>query len=157
MLARRRTRSTARESAEDLLRLCCVDPTRVPHDVREQHVELAEQRRAYSDTDDEMIGAARSLLWVLTERRGYAQMQRNISVPVLLLHGDKDRLVPIEAAEDAAAANPEWRFEIARNVGHVPQLEVPDWTANLIIEWMDDHPAAGAAASRARPPWERSA
>jgi pimeloyl-ACP methyl ester carboxylesterase len=57
-------------------------------------------------------------------------------VPVLLLHGDKDRLVSLASARVAARANPAWRFEVARNVGHVPQLEVPQWTVDTILDWL---------------------
>ena len=57
-------------------------------------------------------------------------------MPVLLLHGEKDRLVSIGAARAVAAANPSWRFEVAPDVGHVPQLEVPAWTAGHILDWL---------------------
>jgi len=61
---------------------------------------------------------------------------RSYRGPVLLLHGDRDRLVPVAAARAVARANPAWRFEVAHDVGHVPQLEVPDWTAGHILDWL---------------------
>jgi pimeloyl-ACP methyl ester carboxylesterase len=57
-------------------------------------------------------------------------------VPVLVLHGARDRLVPLQAARAAVRANPSWRLEVAADCGHVPQLEMPDWTAALVTEWM---------------------
>ena len=75
-------------------------------------------------------------------------MLSRIRVPVLLLHGDRDRLVPIGAARAAAAANPSWRFEVAHGVGHVPQLEVPEWTVERIAEWLASDGAAAAAQAR---------
>ena len=36
-----------------------------------------------------------------------------------------------------AAAHPAWRFEVAEGVGHVPQLEVPEWTAGHLLDWLD--------------------
>lgn len=150
LLAYRRTASSAQTAADDLLRLCCADPSRVPADVVEQHVQVAARRRYYDDVDAELLGAAQSLLWVLADRRRYQEMQRGIDVPVLLLHGDRDRLVPIAAAREAARANPTWRFRVAEGVGHVPQLEVPDWTADQILAWLTEHPeSAGAAAAAA--------
>jgi pimeloyl-ACP methyl ester carboxylesterase len=68
--------------------------------------------------------------------------------PVLLLHGDKDRLVSIASARVAAKANPTWRFEVAHGVGHVPQLEVPDWTAKHIRHWLGSAAATAAALTR---------
>jgi alpha-beta hydrolase superfamily lysophospholipase len=60
-----------------------------------------------------LLVAARSSLWVLARRHRYAELMRTIQVPVLLLHGAKDRLVPLAAA-GAAAQNPAWRFAVAR-------------------------------------------
>jgi pimeloyl-ACP methyl ester carboxylesterase len=119
--------------------------------VVEQHVELAGVRRAYPDVDAEMLAAAQSLVWTLADRRKYAAMQRAIGAPVLHLHGDQDRLVHIASARAVAAANPSWRFEVAAGAGHVPQLEVPEWTATRILEWLADHPDSATAAARALP------
>ncbi|MHB8796758.1 MAG: alpha/beta fold hydrolase [Candidatus Nanopelagicales bacterium] len=152
VLARRRSTMSAEESAHDLLALCTVDPSRIPTHVVDQHVRLAEQRRSYSDTDGELLSAARSLLFVIADRGKYAAMQRSIAAPVLLLHGDKDRLVPVASARAAARANPAWQYEEAADVGHVPQLEVPEWTAERILGWLAAQPGAAATAALARPP-----
>lgn len=133
--ARRRVR-TPEQLAVDILHLCCVDPSRVPPDVLEQHLEMARARSAYPDTDEHFLGAARSLVRMLTRRSSYEAAMKAIRVPVLLLHGEKDRLVTIGASRAVTAANPSWRFEVAPDVGHVPQLEVPEWTAGRILDWL---------------------
>ena len=133
--ARRRVRSPE-QLAMDVLRLCCVDPARVPADVLEQHFQMARARREYPDIDEHFLGAARSLMHMLTRRSSFEATMKAIRVPVLLLHGEKDRLVAIGASRATAAANPLWRFEVAPDVGHVPQLEVPQWTASRILDWM---------------------
>jgi pimeloyl-ACP methyl ester carboxylesterase len=148
VVARRRSSGSAEEVAMALLRLCCADPSLVPRPIVDQHLALARERNDYPDVDAELIVAARSLLWVLARRRVHASLLHNITVPVLLMHGDRDRLVPIASARTAAAANPTWRFEVAVGVGHVPQLEVPDWTISLILDWLEtDGVAAAYAAS----------
>jgi len=133
--ARRRVRSPE-QLAMDILRLCCVDPSRLPPDVLEQHLEMARARRAYPDLDEHFLGAARSLMSMLARRSSFLAAMKGIRVPVLLLHGEKDRLVTIGASRAVAGANPSWRFEVAQDVGHVPQLEVPDWTAGRILDWL---------------------
>ncbi|MET0740148.1 MAG: alpha/beta hydrolase [Candidatus Nanopelagicales bacterium] len=146
-MSRRRAWSSVEERAMDILRLCCADMSRLPADVAKAHLELARERDSYPDVDSELIIAARSLLWVLARRGQHAAMLRRIRVPVLMLHGDKDRLVPIAAARASANANPWWRFEVAHGVGHVPQLEAPDWTAGHILDWLaTDGRAAGLGA-----------
>lgn len=146
---RRRRAYPPEATAKALLQLCCADASRVPKDVLEQHLELARERHEWPDIDAELIMAARSLLWVLARRRRlYAQLQQ-IAAPVLLIHGDQDRLVPLPSARKVARQNPHWRFEIVSGVGHVPQLEVPEWTARQILDWLgkEGAPAAKAAAS----------
>jgi pimeloyl-ACP methyl ester carboxylesterase len=148
VVARRRSSRSAEQQALAVMRLCCADASRVPQHVVERHLDLARERFEYPDVDTELLLAARSLMWVLARRRHHAAMLRRVVVPVLLLHGDQDRLIPIASARATAAANPAWRFEVATGVGHVPQLEVPEWTINQILDWLaTDGVAAAYAAS----------
>jgi pimeloyl-ACP methyl ester carboxylesterase len=151
LISRRRGATSAEDAAYALLRLCCEDPSRVPAHIVDQHRELADKRREYGDVDSELLAAAQSLVWVLADRRQYAELQAAIEAPVLLLHGDRDRLVNIASARAIAAANPSWRFAVAEGVGHVPQLEVPEWTAEQILGWLADHPEAADVAAQAVP------
>jgi pimeloyl-ACP methyl ester carboxylesterase len=132
----------------EVLRLCCVDVGRVPAEVIDQHVEVARIRRSYGEVDDAMLDAARSLMRVLALRRRHVEMLGAMAGPVLLLHGDKDRLVSVASARATARVNPSWRFEVAEHVGHVPQLEVPDWTAERIRDWLATDASGAAALTR---------
>ena len=81
--------------------------------------------------------AFRSLVWTLTRRWRFAAIARKVRAPVLLLHGDRDRLVPSAAVSAMAAANPSWHVQVAHSVGHFPPQEVPEWTTDRILEWLD--------------------
>lgn len=140
MLGRQRSARSAEQAAYETLRLCCVDASRVPQAVVEQHIELARHRRELdADIDAEMIVAARSLMWVMARRRMYDAMLAAIRVPVLLLHGEKDRLVPLKAAQRVAQNNPRWTFAVGHDLGHVPQLEDADWVASHLLAWLGQH------------------
>jgi pimeloyl-ACP methyl ester carboxylesterase len=151
LISRRRQHRTAEQLAMDALRLCCAHPARVPQEVIEAHVELARSRSYYAELEAEFVLATRSLLWTLARRRQYNAMLRRIVAAVLLIHGEKDRLVSVTSARAAARANPEWRYEEIEDAGHVPQLEVPQRTANLILDWLVSQgaPAAGMARKAA--------
>ena len=56
--------------------------------------------------------------------------------------------MPVAAARTTAAAHPAWRFEVAEGVGHVPQLEVPEWTAGHVLDWLDREGATARDAAR---------
>ncbi len=89
--------------------------------------------------------AARSLLMVLADPRQYRRAMADLRSPVLLVHGDRDRLVPVVAAREVARRHPTWRYVELRGVGHVPQLQVPDRVAAEILRWL---PRAQSARGR---------
>jgi pimeloyl-ACP methyl ester carboxylesterase len=64
--------------------------------------------------------------------------------PVLLLQGERDVLIPLSAARRMSAAHPDWRFEVAPDIGHVPMLEAPEWTCDMIEDWLDHQGSAAA-------------
>jgi pimeloyl-ACP methyl ester carboxylesterase len=144
-LVRRRAAVAPGELVRQVLDLCCVDPARVPQELVAAAVALAEERVAVPGLDAAFLSAARSLLWVSARRERHWAAMRAVGSPVLLMHGEKDRLVSVHSAREAAARNPDWRFEALADVGHVPQLEVPDAVADLILDWLGTE---GATAAR---------
>lgn len=148
LLRIRRSLRSSDEAVGSLLRLCCADPARVPPDLLAHHLDLARERHGDPDVDDELVVAARSLVWVLARRGAHAAMLRDIRVPVLLVHGDADRLVPIAAARAVAARHPSWRFEVAEGVGHMPQFEAPGATLSTLLDWLATDGAGAADLAR---------
>jgi pimeloyl-ACP methyl ester carboxylesterase len=88
--------------------------------------------------------------------RQFKNTMRSIVGPVLLIHGDRDRLVPIAAARNAAAANPQWDTEFLHDVGHTPQLEAPDAVISAVERWLDRHELGATAANKMTAPTEEN-
>lgn len=147
MTYRRRSRSIE-QLAMDSLNLCCADASRVPPEVVEAHVRLGSSREYYDELEAEFVLATRSTLWTVARRRRYADVLRRIVVPVLMIHGDADRLVNVASARGAARANPAWRYEEFADTGHVPQLERPRETAATILDWLSREGAGAADEAR---------
>lgn len=120
----------------------------VPEDLVAASVALAEERRGVPGLEAAFLSAARSLMGVLTRRGRYFEAMRSITSPVLLLHGEEDRLVSVHAARAAASRNPAWRFEVLPGVGHVPQLEAPEATVDLVLDWLDREGVGTAPGDR---------
>jgi pimeloyl-ACP methyl ester carboxylesterase len=131
-----RMRKSPLARVRELLQLCGVDPDAVPAEVVDRSVTLLEERRDVDGMDKAFLAAARSLLWLLAEPRRYREAMASIPGPVLLVHGDCDRLVPVAAARDIAARHPSWRYVELAGVGHVPQLQVPEVTAGHLLDWL---------------------
>ncbi len=134
-LARRRRRVSPVDQVHEILDLCTVDTTRVDPDVVDRAVRLAERRQRVPGVDAAFLDAARSVLLHLVWHGPLREAMRAVDVPVLLLQGDRDRLVPVQAARQAARENPAWELHVAEDVGHVPQLEVPGWTVETYRRW----------------------
>jgi pimeloyl-ACP methyl ester carboxylesterase len=147
LLARRRATLTPQQSVQATLDLCCVDPSLVPADLKAASEALVAERAAVSGLDAAFLAAARSLLRVNAMAPAYWRAMGSISAPVLLVHGERDRLVPVRAARRVARRNPWWQLETLPDVGHVPQLEAPETVAATMLAWLARHPHAAAAAA----------
>jgi pimeloyl-ACP methyl ester carboxylesterase len=135
--ARRRRRTTVAQQVRETLKMCTVDISRVPPEVIDEAVRAIEARNPREFSPSDVLLAGRSLLRLLSRPQPLRRTFRMITAPVLLLHGDKDRLVPISAARASAKQFPQWRFEVATDIGHVPMLEAADWTATKVLDWLE--------------------
>jgi pimeloyl-ACP methyl ester carboxylesterase len=50
----------------------------------------------------------------------------DVAVPVLVIWGEADRMIPVEQGQAYAKAIPDARFLLLPETGHLPQLEAPD-------------------------------
>jgi pimeloyl-ACP methyl ester carboxylesterase len=135
---------TPEQGVQQLLQLCFADPSRADPEMIRAEVALGTKRHPATSAQASararvFLAAARSLLRVLARRRNYQKMMAGIDVPVLLIGGEDDRLVPVAAMRQVAARNPRWESVILAGVGHTPMLEVPDDTSAAIRDWLDRH------------------
>src|SRR5581483_3225720 len=68
---------------------------------------------------------------------------RSLRVPTLVIHGDADRLVPVEAGRATAAAIPGARLEIIEGMGH----DYPPQYWDRLVELIGSHARAAAPAA----------
>lgn len=136
-LARRRRDRGPERLVHDMLALCCVDAKRIASEVVDAHVELARERATYGPAVvGDFLDAQRSLMAKLVRRRQFRTMVTSIRVPTLIVQGERDRLVRLQAARALAALRPDWRLEVLDDIGHVPQLESPERFLALVEPWV---------------------
>lgn len=61
-----------------------------------------------------------------------------ISLPTLLVAGERDLAMPVAQVEATAAAIAGSRFEIFPGVGHIPSIEAPEKLAGLMLEFFKE-------------------
>lgn len=122
-----------RENADKLLvsayvdRLLSQDTKAHRRDVFERVTEIVRR------TDPR--GAA-AMLRGMAMRAGSDDIAPEITVPVLVVAGGGDAVVPLAESRAVAAAFPHATLAIAERSGHVPMLEEPERTGSLLADWL---------------------
>jgi pimeloyl-ACP methyl ester carboxylesterase len=132
----------AERVTDAVLAACTVDASRIPADVRRALVDQEVERLGSPRSHRALAQASRSLLWAL-RRRGLAATYGRVAAPVLVVHGDRDRIVPVSISK-AVAARFGWEVEVLPGVGHVPMMEVPDEFVRVTRAWLASHQPAAA-------------
>lgn len=81
-------------------------------------------------------GALQKLMKATEERGDYRQKLKAVKKPTLIIHGEKDLLLPVHMAESVAASIPDSRFEVIPRVGHTLNLEAAPQTITLIQHFL---------------------
>jgi len=137
-LRKRAARLGPEGTVREVLELVDLPESKMSRSTFEAHVELVQERSAMPWANRSLIEAARSLLAYLARPRRLYRALDGISAPTLLIHGHKDRLVPMVAAGAIHKARPDWTFRDLREIGHVPMLEAPDEFVAMVQEWLDE-------------------
>ncbi len=69
-------------------------------------------------------------------RTVYLDRLSEIEAETLFIHGEKDRLVPVECAREAHAHLPGSRLEVIADCGHWPQREKPDEFNRILLDFL---------------------
>lgn len=120
------------------------DPSGIPRHVWQRHVAMAAERKTHPWAIPAYLEAYRSIVPALVPRR-YDRHLAAVEAPTLLIHGREDGIVPIMGAERIARRRPDWTFVPLDGVGHVPMLEAPIRTTEILLRWLHDHSTDVAA------------
>ncbi|KRQ18303.1 hypothetical protein BKG82_22180 [Mycobacteroides chelonae] len=69
-----------------------------------------------------------------------------ITMPMTMIHGGRDRLVPVSGARRLVRRIHGGRLVVLPHAGHCPHLDEPDRVADVIIEYAQRRPALNALA-----------
>jgi pimeloyl-ACP methyl ester carboxylesterase len=120
------------------LRVLAADPASIPEDVVRLLVELVRERKDDPDVARSFLEAARSMMRLGRRPDVSRRALENVECPVLMLHGRRDRLVPLGFAEAELAQHPTWRGRFFRDLGHIPQMEAPGRWLTEVADWFAD-------------------
>lgn len=120
------------------LRVLAADSRSIPEDVVRSLVDLTRERKDDPDVARSFLESARSMMRLGRRPDVSRRALDNVTCPVLLLHGRRDRLVPVAFAEAELARHPGWRGRFFRDLGHIPQMEAPGRWLTEVADWFSD-------------------
>jgi pimeloyl-ACP methyl ester carboxylesterase len=130
------------------LRLCAAEPSSIDEEIVRAHVvavhALQDDPR---DAAESFVASARSLLRLGMHPRRCESVLAGVRGPALLLHGGRDRFVPLRFAERAAEGHPQLELRVFPDLGHVPQLEAPERWLAAVGAWLERSGLLANAAS----------
>ncbi|MEI8255758.1 MAG: alpha/beta hydrolase, partial [Deltaproteobacteria bacterium] len=106
-------------SRNEYTRKFVVDATQRPH-----HPLLRNLSRVFHDLIPDLL------------QPSVARLAPTLELPVLVLWGGRDRLVPLETVEDVTRLFPDGRLEVQPLSGHMPLIEHPEWTVARMREFL---------------------
>lgn len=115
-------------------RVVAGDAERVPADVVRRHVEMTRTQQSDPDAVAAFVETTRSIASLMPRPDIAHRYLDAITCPVLVMHGGKDRIVPLK--QTLAATRPGWDVRVFPELGHVIQLEAPELWLSNIEDWL---------------------
>jgi pimeloyl-ACP methyl ester carboxylesterase len=130
----------------ETLRVCAPDPTTIDPRLVSALVELTRARQDMEYATRAFLDAARSIYRSQVRPGRYRNLVRAVRQPALVIHGEKDQLIPVAAAREAVADHPNWKLVAFPDLGHIPQMEAPGRWLAAVDGWLDDQAGRTAAS-----------
>jgi pimeloyl-ACP methyl ester carboxylesterase len=95
-------------------------------------------------SDEKLQGSARIILErqkpaayigalkAMAERADTTALLASLTIPVVIIHGDADSLIPVDRAREAKSVVPHAHFVELKGVGHLPMMEAAKETAEAL-------------------------
>ncbi len=123
------------EQVRMTLELICSDHRSVSVEAVREMTVIAQQRRNYPWAIKAFHQSIQATGLTISARERFDAMTAGIEAPTLLLYGSQDPVVEPAWMAALGAQHPGWRTVIMDGIGHIPMLESPAWTAEIIESW----------------------
>ena len=145
--ARMRSRRLAPDGlVRETLRVAAADPASIDPLLVQAMIEQTRQRQEFDYATPAFLAAARSIFRAQVAPGRYRALVRSVACPALVMHGGRDRLVPVATAREATAEHSNWKLVVFEDLGHIPQMEAPERWLEEVGRWLDERAENRSAA-----------
>jgi pimeloyl-ACP methyl ester carboxylesterase len=85
-----------------------------------------------ASTTEGAIGA----LEAMRDRPDSTDLLSKLKMPILIVHGEEDQVIPPSEAQSMAAAIPVVQMEIIAGAGHLPNMEQPEHFNRILGDFL---------------------
>jgi pimeloyl-ACP methyl ester carboxylesterase len=120
---------------DEVLAIVTAEPTLIDEEVKRAHVELTQERSLLGAQNHRaLVQASRSIGLRMADPRFWARVKA-VRAPTLVVHGELDRVIPLQAARELVRRRPDWTLAVIEGAGHVPMMEAPDRFVEVVTTW----------------------
>jgi pimeloyl-ACP methyl ester carboxylesterase len=130
---------TSRELVNDLLLRITHKPGRVPLEMVESFIQIAETRARLPWATDAVPKTGRSIRSHLLRRRRFIEMIRSIEAPTLVVLGIADPVVSPTSVAWLCSLRLDWELVQMEDTGHTPQIDAPIRFLSVVEPWLEAH------------------
>ena len=124
-------------TVRDIISRIVAPGSTVSEEVMKAHVDLlVRQRREHDWTEQALVESAGSIVKSSLRRKRFRAMVHRITVPTLLMHGTRDRLVPYRAGALLHRVRPDWSWRPLARLGHMAHMENPPVVLQTVNDWL---------------------
>jgi len=133
------SKMTSRELINESLARITHKPGRVPLEMVESFVEIAEIRASYPWAADAVPKTGQSIRRHFMHRRDFVAMIRDIKAPTLVIHGVDDPIMSRTAIEWLCSLRLDWTLIQMEDTGHTPHIDAPVRFVGIVEPWLEAH------------------
>jgi len=137
-------RTTSEQVVYRTLRAVSTDYSRIPEEVIQAHLDAHRPRHGDREANVAVLQTMRSLIASNLRRASFYAKVREVRAPALVVHGEKDRVVPLSASRRLVELRPDWELHVFPGLGHVPMLEDPNAFLEVVRRWLAGRGQAAA-------------